>query len=283
MNNDVNWHLRGTLTRRGFLIGGAGLAIGAVAGCGGGGSSDPRDSYDSTFRGRDEGRSVAASVTLDETGLLTYWTLFADPDAPFADFGQTFVRDDRFETTLQGVTTFGELRGDRIRGRTEDASDSSFGFNWETSRQRAPRQPEPPRQFVGTFEGSARIQGIDVVVLLGVSSDGNATFFGAFDDPDTADVDFYAFEGLSFDRFGDGYDYFLNLYEDRISLRESGGVRVEYTFDPDDASLGGFAGQTFDVPLTVTRAGTRRAIARPTAKSPGLRRITRALQARGRK
>lgn len=296
MNNDEikNSGLVRALSRRRFLLGAAGLTVTTLAaGCGGGGSGDGdyTDYFDWTYRDIDEGRNVAAAITVDTTGLLTYWTLRADPVNPFADFDQTPLGSDRrFEVTSLpeegNVRTLGEFRrGDRARGRTEDAANSSFGFDWEALRAGEPSGTPPADDLIGSFAGSATVQGIGVIAFVGVSSDGNATVLAAFDDPVTQDVDFFAFESLSFDRFGNGYDYFLNLYDDQIDLRIlNGGISLLYTFDPDDPGVGEFAGETFEVPLQRTgRSAAARSLRLPRAKTagaPGLDRIVRAFRAR---
>ena len=247
------------LSRRGFFLGTAGLAL-AAAGCGGGGDDGtPGDRFNGTYRAfdSDDSEDVAVSVSVDEDGLLTFWTLLADPDVPFADFGQTFLEDDEFGVTAGGVTTFGQISGRTIFGRTQDASDRDFGFDWRAERIGRPAD-RPSDDLIGMFQGRARINDIDFFALLGVSPDGNATFFGAFDDvtnntgdPDL-DIDFYDFEGLSFDRSGAGYDYFLDLYGNRIDIDGDLGnsVRLFYTFSSEFPDL---EGDTFDVRLDRVR------------------------------
>jgi hypothetical protein len=244
------------LSRRRFLMGAAGLAALAAAGCGGGGDSGG-GSYNGTYRQLrffGENDSVAASVSVDRDGRLTYWTLRNDRGDTFADFGQTRLDDERFDVTEQGIRTAASVRFDDIEGYTEEDRVNGYRFDWRAARVGS--APElPPRAVVGTFAGDGFVNGLNMTVLLTVSPDGNATFLGYFEDPNVADDDFYAFESLSIDRDGDGYDYFLDLFGDRISLRDDqdDDIRLSYRF-ANDPDLGDLSGRTFSLRLRPTRS-----------------------------
>lgn len=273
--------LRLTLNRRGFLMGAAGLAL-TAAGCGGSGGDTPGERYSGTYRFFDGDRDIAASMSVDRDGWATFWTLLADDNNPFADFGQFELFDNEFSQVFDGVRTYGEFIGSTIVGRTEDADTPSFGFNWAMTKEVRAGGSLPPDDLIGTFDGEATIDGIDTIALVTVSPDGNATYFGAFDDPDTADVELYAFEGLAFDRDGDGYDYFLDLYGDNIDLRDLAGsdIGVRYTFGTNVASLGVVAGDRFDWTLMRTRVTRGKRRARIATGAQGLQRAVTALRAK---
>lgn len=250
---------RAALSRRGFLLGAAGLTLGAVAaGCGGGGGNDGNVD-DATYRFVDNNGEVGASVTVDRNGRVTFWTL--DTAQQITDFGQTRVgRDGAFtlESVADDIRTTGEIQGSRILGRTELLSDTRRGFDWGGERVDAFLGNNAGQEFSGTYRAATAISDVDVFVLLGISSDGNATLFASFDDlTNAADAPaLYRFEGLTFDRSGevDDQDYFLDLYGDRVALRDdSQGLRLLYDF-ANDPDLGRLSGEQFSIPLTVSRA-----------------------------
>ncbi len=298
---------RARLTRRGFLRGASGLALAvaasaALAGCGGGGGDDDNNDdngnnygrYVGTYRYRDTGDNgqVAVSFTVDENLQLTYWTLYTDPDSPFADFGQTTVDSNgNFSLSTDGVTTSGQIRNNVVEGRTRlDNGDFTFNFRAPIVGQLV---STTPRDFlVGSFEGFNQISGVDYTTILGVSPDGNATFFGAFDDPDTSEVDYYYFEGLSFSRNGDVPSadlYFLNLYDDRIALSdgENSDVRLNFRFGESAPDISINSGDNVDLTLTPIDIGraqkngkTGKTRAVPVRRgAPALKLVVRALKA----
>ena len=260
MEHKVQAVRRLALSRRGFLLGTAGLTATALFGCGGGGNGSSGDEFNGTFRGRDPGSSgVAASLSVDRDGFLTYWTLFVDGNLgdgandSAADFGQAALGlDNRFTATAQGVTTTGEFVDNRVTGRTQDAANGAIGYNWFADRVGDPGRDGPPRELIGNFEGIARLtQNFEMTVLLGVSPDGNATFLGFTDNVNTPAEGSYNFESLSFDDRGEGYDYFLDLFADRIDLDlDRNGLPVlVYTFANDPDLEDELRGRTFDIPL----------------------------------
>ncbi len=101
------------------------------------------------------------------------------------------------------------------------------------------------------------IADVDVFLMLGIAPDGNATLFAVFDDlTDSADPFPYRFEGLTFNGSGDvdDQDYFLDLSGDRVALRDDArGLRLLYDF-ANDPDLGRLSGETFNIPLSASRA-----------------------------
>jgi|GEM_PF-3361599 hypothetical protein len=284
------------LTRRGFLMGATGVGLGAlVAGCGGGG--DNGDGFDDIFEGtyryfRDNvdgrGGDVAASFTVDDFGLVTFWTLYAS-DSPLLDFGQVFIDNGGFfEQQFDGVRTRGRLRGNnRIEGRTElIGSGNGFDFN-ATFTNRFVSNP-PPAFLTGTYNGFQRLRGIDIFTLLGVSRDGNATVFVSLDNPATGDTDYFIFEGPAFNRDGNAEGYFLDLYGDRMAIRDDGSdddVRMEFQFGRSAPDVGFAAGEVIELRLdldadTRTRSLSLPARANVSRTGPGVRRAVEALRAR---
>jgi len=283
--------LRAALSRRGFLTGTAGLALGAAltaAGCGGGGGNGnqtPGERYNGTYRLRDYDRSIFASATIDENGDVTYWALDTEAEylgtGRFADFGQTSLDGDRFELADQefDVETLARVDGGSIRGRTQDINDTRAGFDWRATRAGRGSLGRPPEEFVGHFSGRARIDDFDIFVLLGVSPDGSATFPGFFDDttvPDgsVTEEPFYSFESLRFDDRGTGYDYFIGRFDD-TDTNDFEGDRIDLDFENSGVVLiytvgrGESAGLSFRLPLDRQASVLR---STPAAQSAKIRR-----------
>ncbi len=250
---------RAAFSRRGFLLGAAGITLGAVAaGCGGGGGGNNRNANSGAYRFVDENGAVGASVTVDQNGRVTFWTL--DTDQQITDFGQTRVNSSsRFtlESEADDIRTTGEITGSQVFGRTERLSDTRRGFDWGGDRVDSLFGNDVAADFAGTYRVATQISDVDVFLLLGIAPDGNATLFAAFDDlTDNADPFPYRFEGLSFNGSGevDDRNYFLNLSGDRVALRDDArGLRLLYEF-ANDPGLGRLSGETFNIPLSASRA-----------------------------
>ncbi len=239
--------VRAALSRRGFLLSAAGVALAGCGGGGGGGNNEtPGERFNGTYRYADTGDyGFAGSVTVDRNGGVTFWTLYIDdPDDPrdgesLADFGQEIVRDNRFRTIEENTETFGDLDGGRIRGRTQVANDPSDGFDWSVFRVGTPGRDRPPREFIGTFEGTASVEGRDASVILGVSPDGNATFLGFVPGLASTPAQEYSYMSLSFDETGNGYDYAFNLLGDSLALERdnTGNPVLIYTVRFDNGNV----------------------------------------------
>lgn len=277
---------RGALSRRGFLlrVGAAGALFAAggalAAGCGGGSDDDDDDDFDEgryegTYRffsenGGPSNGEIAASFTVDRDGRMTFWTRVRGDD-PFLDFGQVFVDEDGFfDQEIDGVRTRGEVDGNRIRGRTEEiGGDYRYDFNAVLQPRRV--NTLPPLWFTGTFAGRPVIDDVEFYTLLGVSRDGNATVFGAFDDVRSGDLDYYYFEGTSFNvdgNVGRDDDYFLFQFGDRLELRDIGpddDVRLTYIFGADASEIGVVSGERVDVRLSPNLFG--RGVVAPVTRS----------------
>ncbi|MBC8102420.1 MAG: hypothetical protein H7Z41_07510 [Cytophagales bacterium] len=243
-------------TRRGFLTGAA-LLMGAaaLAGCGGGGDdNDSGGRYTGTYRTLGGANRPTVSASIDRDGLMTFWSIF--PDNEVADYGQSEVDSNgNFSQDLAGFRTFGQVRGGRIEGRTEQVNGSPSDFNWVADRYNPSSFNRPNGNLQGTFDGLARISGVDVLTLLTVASDGTATVFCRFDLPNTNRIDDFFFEGTSFNRDGnvpDDGEYFLDLFGDSLALRTSGTdqVRLELTFGASVPTVGFASGQRIDLVLT---------------------------------
>lgn len=245
-------------SRRGFLVGAAGFTLGiAAAGCGGG-SGNSRNTNRGSYRFVDNNGEVGASVTVDQNGRVTFWTL--DTAQQITDFGQTRVSSGgRFtlESETDDIRTTGEITGGQVFGRTERLSNTRVGFDWGGDRVDAFFGNDVAANFAGTYQVSTQLSDVDVFLLLGIAPDGSATLFASFDDlTDSSDPLPYRFEGLSFNSSGevDDQDYFLNLFGDRVALRDDArGLRLLYNF-ANDPDLGRLSGETFNIPLSAARA-----------------------------
>jgi hypothetical protein len=240
-------------TRRGFFTSAVVLAgAAALAGCGGGGDSGGGRS-NGTYRNFGAGNQATVSVSIDRDGLLTFWVLFSNDEV--ADYGQSYVDDDGFFTqTFAGFRTFGRVRSGRIEGRTEDANDSTDGFDWIADRYIPSAFIRPGSDFVGTFNGFTRRDGVDYTTFLTVAPDGTATIFSELDLANTNGIDELLFEGASFDRNGNvpnDDEYFLFLFGDRFALRTSSNsdVILRVTFGASVPSVSIDAGEVVELAL----------------------------------
>ncbi|MES2461564.1 MAG: hypothetical protein V4671_13350 [Armatimonadota bacterium] len=240
-------------TRRGFFTSAIVLAgAAALAGCGGGGDSGGGRS-NGTYQNSGAGNQATVSVSIDRDGLLTFWVLFANDEV--ADYGQSYIDDDGFFTqTFAGFRTFGRVRGGRVEGRTEDANNTSDGFDWVADRYIPSSYLRPGNDLVGTYNGFTRRDGVDYTTFLTVAPDGTATIFSELDLAGTNGIDELLFEAVAFDRSGNvpnDDEYFLFLFGDRFELRPSGNsdVRLRITFGASVPSVDIEAGELVELVL----------------------------------